>query len=527
MSKKNQSTSTLRLLLGDQLDQQHSWFESSDDTVVYLLAELPQETQYVRHHEQKICGFFLAMERFAHWLDEQGHRVHYLTLDDSARFADLPALLAHVADHYDVSAIEYQRPDEYRLARQLEQYADGTEMAVKCVESEHFLVAFDELPDYFDKDRPGKMETFYRKMRVRYDVLMDGDDPVGGKWNYDAENRKKFKRGDISAIPATHSFDNDVAQIRERLETHGVERFGHCEDQIGWPVTAGQAAEMLDYFCEHGLPHFGQFQDAMTDQADERWGLYHSRLSFALNAKLIRPMQVIDRAVKAYQQSSGSKDKAGSIDIAQVEGFVRQVLGWREYVRGVYWTQMPGYAEKNSLKAQRRLPAYFWDGDTHMKCLQHSLGQSLDNAYAHHIQRLMVIGNFCLLTGIDPDEVDAWYLGVYVDAIEWVEMPNTRGMSQFADGGLVATKPYASGGNYINKMSDYCRNCHYQQKLRVGDDACPFNAWYWHFMDRHRDRLEDNPRIGMIYRTWDKMHRDDRKAIIAQAKKNLSRIGSL
>ncbi len=334
--------------------------------------------------------------------------------------------------------------------------------------------------------------------------------------------------GDISEIPETCRFANPVAEIRERLRRHHVERFGHCGDEIGWPVTHDQALMLLEYFCTHCLPRFGRFQDAMTHRADDHWGLYHSRLSFALNSKLIHPKLVIDRVVHAYEQSNqtGAGQNA-VIDIAQAEGFVRQVLGWREYVRGIYWTQMPAYAGRNELQANRTLPAYFWSGETRMACMRHALTQSLDNAYAHHIQRLMVTGNFCLVTGIEPDQVDAWYLGVYVDAIEWVEMPNTRGMSQFADGGVVATKPYAAGGNYINKMSDYCAGCHYRQKERTGDSACPFNSWYWHFMVRHRKRLENNPRIGMVYRSWDKMSSGDQQALLAQAERNLGRLEEL
>jgi len=277
----------------------------------------------------------------------------------------------------------------------------------------------------------------------------------------------------------------------------------------------------VDYFCEHCLINFGRFQDAMTDQSDHRWSLYHSRLSFALNSKILHPYQVIQKAIDAYQ------DSQGRISLAQIEGFVRQILGWREYVRGVYWANMPAYSRKNTLAAQGALPDYFWTGDTKMNCMQQAIGQSLDYAYAHHIQRLMIIGNFCLLTGINPDEVDAWYLGVYIDAIEWVEMPNTRGMSQFADDGIVATKPYTAGGNYINKMSDYCKNCHYKIKEKTGEQACPFNSLYWRFMTTHRKRLEKNPRIGMVYRNWDKQNTSVQQATLEQAEYFIDNIEQL
>jgi len=259
----------------------------------------------------------------------------------------------------------------------------------------------------------------------------------------------------------------------------------------------------------------------MTCQSENQWSLYHSRLSFALNSKILHPLQVIQQAIDSYENSKGA------ISLAQIEGFVRQILGWREYVRGIYWVNMPAYASKNTLEAKRQLPEYFWNGDTRMRCMQQSIGQSLDYAYAHHIQRLMITGNFCLLTGINPDEVDQWYLGVYIDAIEWVEIPNTRGMSQFADDGIVATKPYTAGGNYINKMSDYCKSCDYRIKEKTGDDACPFNSLYWHFMAQHRPRLEKNPRIGMVYRNWDKQTPQSQQATLKKAEYYLQNIETL
>jgi deoxyribodipyrimidine photolyase-related protein len=522
---KQKPAKTLRLILGDQLDADHSWFEQIDPTVMYLIAELPSEVGYVRHHEQKICAFFLAMERFAQRLETAGHRVIHLTLDETHRFVDLPDCLNTISTAHQIEQIQYQRPDEYRLSEQLRLFADESSREVQMVDSEHFLLRYDEIAQYFSGSKPGKMEPFYRKMRQRFDILMDGDQPVGGRWNYDAENRKKLKANDIASIPPLKVLGNSIVDIRHRLKRHTVSCFGQCDDTIDWPVDSEQAQALLDYFCQVGLPVFGKFQDALTHQADDRWSLFHSRLSFALNAKLIRPQQVIDCAVGAYE--SAAQGDGDPIDLAQIEGFVRQILGWREYVRGVYWTQMPTYADSNALNAHRDLPDYFWTGKTKLACVSHAITQSLDNAYAHHIQRLMVTGNFCLLTGIDPDQVDAWYLGIYADAIEWVEMPNTRGMSQYADGGIVATKPYAAGGNYINKMSDYCAGCHYNQKERVGEMACPLNAWYWHFMNRHRDTLEKNPRIGMAYRSWDKMSQTDRDALLEQADYNLKRIAKL
>ena len=308
--------------------------------------------------------------------------------------------------------------------------------------------------------------------------------------------------------------------ILARLKRHNVESLGKAEEELLWPVTRKQSKDLLTYFCEQLLPLFGTFQDAMTANSKHKWSLYHSRLSFALNAKILHPMQVIQAAVAAYRGNP-------NIDIAQVEGFVRQILGWREYVRGMYWVNMPDYLAQNALGAQRDLPDYFWTGATKMNCLHHAIGQSLDTAYAHHIQRLMVTGNFCLLTEIEPQQVDAWYLGIYVDALEWVELPNTRGMSQFADGGWIASKPYAASGSYMQKMSDYCTVCHYQVKEKTGPRACPLNSLYWHFMVKHRDRLARNPRIGMIYGNWDKQNEEQKRLVLERAEWCLENLGEL
>ena len=350
---------------------------------------------------------------------------------------------------------------------------------------------------------------------------MDGDQPAGGQWNFDGDNRNKLKKSDLDDIPAPLLFDNDVSAIIARLDRHDIQHFGNFDHSLLWPVTRKQSVQLLEYFCQHCLPRFGQFQDAMTANSPHAWSLYHSRLSFCLNTKMLSPLQVIERAIAEHQA------RPGAIDLAQIEGFVRQIIGWREFVRGIYWANMPDYGELDALNAQRDLPGFFWTGKTRMRCLQASLGQSLETAYAHHIQRLMVIGNFCLLAGIDPAQVDKWYLGVYIDAIEWVEMPNTRGMCQFADDGLVASKPYAASGAYINRMSDYCRDCHYSVKDKVGDKACPFNALYWHFMHRHREKFGSNPRIGMVYRNLDKMDAGLRSSTLERADELLENLERL
>ncbi|CAH7003686.1 cryptochrome/photolyase family protein [Vibrio sp. 99K-1] len=515
---------TVRLVLGDQLNIEHSWFDHVSDDVIYIIAELKQETDYVASHIQKVAAFFSAMGYFAEELTQRGHQVLHLTLDDTAQFRDLDAVLQHYTNEFDAEKFEYQRPDEYRLLEQLNKLKLPNTVKGSC-DSEHFMFPFAEIEEQFPKDKHIMMEHFYRRMRKRFDILLNDGKPVGGKWNYDANNRKKLKKQDIVNLPQPLVFANDISSILERIERHQVATIGQVGDQLLWPVNRAQSLSLLAHFCQVCLPLFGHFQDAMTVEHDSKWSLYHSRLSFSLNSKLLSPSEVIDAALSAYHASS--KQGAPTIDIAQVEGFIRQILGWREYIRAVYWANMPAYASKNHYSADRALPHYFWDGHTKMNCMKHAIDQSLEFAYAHHIQRLMVTGNFCLITGIAPDQVDSWYLGIYVDAIEWVEMPNTRGMALFADGGIVGTKPYSASGSYINRMSDYCKGCHYKIKERTGESSCPFNSLYWRFMNQHRDALNRNPRMGMLYRSWDNMDEQEQQAILDTAEQRLTNLENL
>ncbi|MFC3024364.1 cryptochrome/photolyase family protein [Vibrio zhugei] len=521
MSNHQPHYHTLRVILGDQLNAAHSWFKQQDQGVLYLIAELHPEATYVKHHIQKLCAFFLAMERFADTLKDNGRDVCYLTLDETEQ-QSLQEVILSVANQYGVEHVELQRPDEYRVLQHYHQLMDNhSSPSFTMVDSEHFLLPFEEIPDLFQAKRPVRMETFYRKMRQRFHILMENDkQPEGGQWNYDTANRNKLKAKDLSEIPEPLCFAHDVTHILERIQRHGIASLGKNQSSLLWPVTRQDARHLLTFFCQHLLPNFGRFQDAMTHKTPHRWSLYHSRLSFALNAKFMSPMQVINAAVSAYRQSE-------HIDIAQVEGFVRQILGWREYVRGMYWINMPDYGQQNALNAQRDLPNYFWNGQTKMQCLASAIGQSLDYAYAHHIQRLMVTGNFCMLTEIEPQQVDKWYLGIYIDALEWVELPNTRGMSQFADGGWIASKPYAASGNYIQKMSDYCGDCHYKVKEKTSEVACPLNSLYWRFMVKHREYLAKNHRIGMIYGSWDKQDETQKQAILQRAEWCLKHLETL
>ncbi|MGH1435460.1 MAG: cryptochrome/photolyase family protein [Lewinella sp.] len=500
---------TLRLILGDQLNTQHSWFQQLDVNVTYLLCEARSETDYVQHHVQKVTGFFLAMRLFSKWLEEQGHQVHYLKLDASENAGSITANVKKVLADGDFTAFSYQSPDEYRLDEALKNCCATLDLTCHCVDSEHFLVERSFVEELFKNKKTYLMETFYRKVRTKYQFLMEGDGvtPLTGQWNYDKSNRNRLPK-DVP-LPEVPSFSRDASEIAALLQKEKVKTIGSMQaTDFDWPLTRDEALHLLDHFCQYRLAHFGTYQDAMTDR---HYLLFHSKLSFVLNTKILSPLEVCEAAINYWEQHQEE------INIAQIEGFLRQIIGWREYMRGVYWAQMPAYAEKNYFQHNAKLPSWYWTGATKMKCLSHAITQSLEHAYAHHIQRLMVTGNFALLLGVHPDQVDAWYLGIYIDAIEWVEITNTRGMSQYADGGLLATKPYVASANYMNKMSDYCKKCAYNHKEKTGDNACPFNSLYWDFMDRHRSQLKNNARIGMAYRTWDRYESEQKEAILRKA----------
>ena len=494
MTTKSAARLTLRLVLGDQLNMQHRWFTEVDDATVYVLMEVRQETDYVLHHAQKILAIFAAMRDLARQLREAGHRVHYLAIDDPSNLQAMPANIDALIEQYRATAFEYQAPDEWRLDQQLYQHGRTSSIPWMMFDSEHFYTTRNQAADIFADRKQWLMEFFYRQMRVEHKVLMDnGKKPLGGQWNYDQDNRKPW-RG-VPVEPEDARTMHDHSSLWQTIVEAGVKSFGSPkQDQLSWALNRDEALEQLDAFIVHTLPYFGDFQDAMSSKAVR---LFHSLLSFALNVKMLNPREVVARAEAAY--------RAGQAPLAAVEGFIRQILGWREYVRGVYWARMPEYVENNFFAHSRPLPSWFWDGNTKMNCVAHAITQSLEHAHAHHIQRLMVIGNFALLAGLDPAQVHRWYLGIYIDAFEWVELPNTLGMSQFADGGLLATKPYVSSAAYIDRMSDYCKGCHYDKKARVGERACPFNALYWDFFHRNAPRFANNPRIGMAYRQLEKM----------------------
>jgi deoxyribodipyrimidine photolyase-related protein len=518
----NKRYQTLRLILGDQLNASHSWFQHQQKDVLYVMMEVVQETDYVRHHRQKVLAFFAAMRNFAKALTSKGFDVHYLRLDDEQNTGSITDNLAALLARYPDAQLQCQLPDEYRLDHQLRSWAGAENITIEWFDSEHFLTQRNCLDKIFKSDDSLLMETFYRHMRRRLGILMDGDKPLGGKWNFDADNRKKLPKN--VTVPEPLCFANDVSDIDTMLSNCGIATLGNAQPQrLLWPTSRAQARQLLSYFCQHLLPYFGTYQDAMAlpEQHQHAWSLFHSRLSFALNSKMLSPLEVVSNVVEHWQQ------RPDEIELNQVEGFVRQIIGWREYVRGIYWRFMPNYKNQNQLQHQRDLPAFYWDADTHMNCVRQAVQQSLDYAYAHHIQRLMITGNFALLAGVHPDHVDAWYLGIYIDAIEWVELPNTRGMSQYADGGILATKPYVASANYVHKMSHYCSDCYYQHNQKTGDKACPFNSLYWHFIDRHQQAFAQNQRMSMMYSVWHKKTPSEREQILQQAQHYLDNMNTL
>ncbi len=508
----------IRLILGDQLNAEHSWFDTYDDSVLFVLMEVLPESEYVTHHIQKIVGIFTAMRRFAQRLDNEGHRVRYFRINDKDNKQSFEANLRKLIEHNNPEKLQFMEPDEYRLDVLLRAVFTGLGVPFEVATTEHFLTDRMDVKTFFEGKKTMIMEAFYRSMRDKYNVLMEGPEaPMGGQWNYDKENRKKLP-SDVQ-VPPPKLFSYDVTDVVNAIQSAGIISIGAIDPKrFIWPVTRADAVKLFEAFLENLFQDFGTYQDALSESG---WSLFHSRLSFALNIKLISPMYVIRRAEAYWTKHSDD------ISISQVEGFIRQILGWREYMRGIYWAKMPEFKTMNYFDHHRRLPDFFWTGQTQMRCVSKAIEQSLEKAYAHHIQRLMVTGNFALLAGIDPDEVDQWYLGIYIDAFEWVEITNTRGMSQYADGGIVATKPYVSSASYIHKMGNHCTRCAYKHNVKTGDKACPFNSLYWHFLDRHRDKLQNNPRMGMMYRVWERMGSDKKADLLEQAEIYLNSLDKL
>jgi deoxyribodipyrimidine photolyase-related protein len=497
----------LRVILWDQLSLNMTSLRGINaETDVILLAETKEEATFVKHHKKKIALLWSSMRHFKKDLESKGFKVSYVKYTDKENTQTLEGEITRAVQEHKPHSVFVSTPGDYRSSLILKDLKDSLDISLNILKDERFLCSIDEFSDWAKGKKALRMEFFYREMRRKHNILMDGKDPVGGQWNYDSNNRKRAP--DDLEIPKPYGAEIDeiTQEVIDLVASEFKDHFGDLEP-FYFAVTREQALGCLDKFIKERLDNFGDYQDAMVQK--EPW-MFHSHISFYLNAGLLDPLECIQAAEKAY-----SDNKA---PLNAVEGFIRQILGWREYVRGIYWTRMPSYKDENFLEATRALPDFFWDGETKMNCLRQCITETKENAYAHHIQRLMVLGNFLLLAGVDPQEVNEWYLIVYADAYEWVELPNVTGMILFADGGVLASKPYSSSGSYINKMSNYCKKCAYKVTVKNGPDACPFNYLYWNFLLEHQEKLGKNPRLSMPYNTLKKMSDEKKEAIIEDSK---------
>ena len=501
-----ETLAVLRVILGDQLSPTISCLHNTNkDRDTVLLCEVQQEATYVKHHKKKLVFIFSAMRHFAQELRDAGYRVIYHKLDDAKSFSRFSDVVIGATQRASFDEIVVTEPSEYRVLEGIKLWPGLLNLPVDIRPDTRFLANHSDFETWSAGRKSLRMEYFYREMRKRYMILMDGDQPVGDQWNFDSENRKPPN----SAIVIPDTFHRAPDAITQEVCAM-VERL--FPDHMGaaapfhFAVTAETARAALQQFIDERLTFFGDYQDAMLQ--DEAW-MFHAHIGLYLNTGLLLPLECIAAAEQAYHRNQAP--------LNAVEGFIRQILGWREFVRGLYWQNMPGYERLNFFDAQRDLPDFYWTADTPMNCLRQSVQDTIDHAYAHHIQRLMVLGNFALLAGILPAQVNDWFLSVYADAFEWVELPNVSGMALFADGGKLASKPYASGGGYINKMSNYCKGCSYSVTVKNGPKACPFNYLYWDFLDRNRTKLRTNPRVGMMYQVYDRMGADKQQAIRSDA----------
>jgi deoxyribodipyrimidine photolyase-related protein len=499
---------TLIVVLGDQLDLDAAAFDDFDAGVdAVWMAEVADESTHVWSSKPRTAMFLAAMRHFALALQSAGRRVHYTRLDAPGNAGSLAAQLDADIVRLKPARLMMTAPGDWRVLQAIKAVAQATGLPLDIREDRHFFTSTADFAAHAKGRKSLRMEYFYREQRKRHRVLMQGDEPLGGQWNFDADNRESFGAAGPGAVPSRAVFEPDaitrevIALVNERFAGHPG-RLG----SFAWPVTRAQALQSLQAFIRERLPMFGRFQDAIWP--GDPW-LYHSHLSAALNLKLLNPREVVAAAEAAYHD--------GQAPLASVEGFIRQILGWREYTRGVYWTQMPAYLDRNALDAQHDLPAWFWTGATDMACLRDALAQTLEHGYANHIQRLMVTGLYTLMLGVQPRQVHAWYLAVYVDAVEWVELPNTLGMSQYADGGVMGSKPYIATGKYIQRMSPHCKGCRYDPAQRSGDSACPFTTLYWDFLMRHEAAMARNPRMTLQVKNVAKLTDAQKQAVSDRA----------
>ena len=509
----------LVLVLGDQLDRQSAVFDDIDPSRdVVWMAENVEESTHVWCHKLRLAFFFSAMRHFRDELRADGFEVHYheLTADPNEDRGDSFADLLKVAiEERQPDRLLVVQPGDHRVETMLNTAAADADCPLETRPDRHFLLSPSEFAAWADGRKSLLMETFYRMMRKRENILLEPDgEPVGGSWNYDHDNRSAFPKSGPPEVKRPRHFRPDAITdaVREMVNARFADHPGTC-DHFVLPVTRDQAQAMVRDFVEHRLPTFGEYQDAMWTDLD--FGS-HSRISAAMNVKLIDPRYVVQKAVEAYED--------GSAPLASVEGFVRQVIGWREYIRGVYWLHMPDYAEKNALDADLPVPQFFWDGNTEMACVADAMQNVIQNGYAHHIQRLMVLGLFAQIAGVNPYAFHEWHMAMYLDSIDWASLPNTLGMSQYGDGGIVGSKPYCATGKYIDRMSNYCGGCRFNPKKAIGDDACPVTTLYWDFLDRHADRFRGHRRMALQVKNIDRKSVEDRQAIRERAAKLKERV---
>ncbi len=492
----------LVLVLADQLTPTLSALTAADkQTDIVVMAEVADEAGYVPHHPKKIAFLFAAMRKFAARLSEDGWHVSYTKLDDPDNTNSITGELLRRAEEFDADKIIATEPGEWRLIEAL----NTCPMPLTQLQDTRFIASHSEFETWAEGRKELRMEWFYRDMRRKTGLMMDGDKPAGDKWNFDHDNRKSAPKSINHSGPMSFTPDDTVKEVLALVEDRFGDNFGDLHP-FWFATDSAQAQRALTHWITYALPHFGDYQDAMMNE--EKF-LYHSVISQYINAGLLDPLDVCKQVEEAW------KDNHAPINAA--EGFIRQIIGWREYMRGIYFLEGPDYTSRNDLGHTRKLPPLFWGAATKMNCVSKAVSQTQSEAYAHHIQRLMVTGNFALLAGVDPHDVHEWYLAVYADAYEWVEAPNVIGMSQFADGGIVGSKPYISSGNYIAKMSDHCKTCAYKVKEKTGEDACPFNLLYWDFLVRHKDRFAKNPRMGNMYRVWDRMDDTRKDTVLREA----------
>jgi len=498
--------SVLRIIFGDQLSADLSALSDLDATRdIVLMMEVREESTYVRHHKQKIVLVLSAMRHHAAALRARGVTVDYVKLDDADNTGSFTGEFQRALARHRPRRVVVTEPSEWRVQALVDEWRAQSATPVEVRDDDRYFASRARFATWARGRKTWRLEHFYREMRREHRVLLEGGEPAGGAWNYDPVNRKRLPSAVVP--PARRRFPPDAMtrEVMALVERRFPDHFGQLE-AFAWPVTRADAVLALEDFIAHALPNFGDYQDAM--RAGDAF-LFHSLLAPALNVGLLSPGEICRAAEAAW--------RAGAAPLNAVEGFVRQILGWREYVRGVYWTLMPEYATRNALHATRKLPDFYWSGETRMRCLREAIGSTAQFAYSHHIQRLMVTGNFALLAGVAPQEIERWYLAVYADAFEWVEMPNTLGMAVFADGGQLASKPYAASGAYIDRMSDFCAGCSYDVKQKSGENACPFNYLYWAFLIRHKSRLARNPRLAMPYRTLAAWPPEREAAVVAEA----------